>query len=91
MWDSLTQWFADLDWAGMWDGLTGGLVDIGTGVIDTITGWLDIDFSGVWDGLLDSLKGIGGSITTYIKSLIPSLPTWLGGSGGEDSAEVKLR
>ena len=86
MWDSLTQWFADLDWAGMWDGLTGGLVDIGTGVIDTIAGWLVIDFSGVWDGLLDSLKGIGGSITTYIKSLIPSLPTWLGGSGNADPA-----
>ena len=73
----------------MWSGLTDGLVDIGTGVIDTITGWLVIDFSGVWDGLLESLKGIGGSITTYIKSLIPSLPTWLGGSGS-DSEEVKL-
>ena len=86
MWDSVKQWFADLDWAGMWDGITDGLVDIGTGVIDTIAGWLVIDFSGVWDGLLESLKGIGGSITTYIKGLIPSLPTWMGGSGNADPA-----
>ena len=79
MWDSVTQWFSDLDWSGMWSGITDGLVDIGTGVIDTITGWLVIDFSGVWDGLLDSLKGIGGSITTYLKrfnSFITYMARW---------------
>ena len=75
MWDSVTQWFSDLDWGGMWDGMIDGLVGIGTSAVDTIKSWLDIDWSGVWDGLLDSLKGIGGSITTYLKSLIPSLPT----------------
>ena len=44
MWDSLTEWFSNLSWSGIWDGMVDSLAGVGTKVVNTIKGWFDFDF-----------------------------------------------
>ena len=57
MWDSVTEWFGNLDWSGMWDGLIDSLMNIGSSVVEIVKGW----FSNISINPLDWFGGGGDS------------------------------